>query len=58
MGTPQPLVATLELRVAADLGDAEVIKLTRWAWERCMLALGLAGREQDSGGVTVGIVRG
>jgi len=58
VGTPQPLVATLELRVAADLGDAEVIKLTRWAWERCMLALGLAGREQDGGGVTVGIVRG
>lgn len=58
VGTPQPLVATLELRVAADLGDAEVLKLTRWAWERCMLALGLAGREQDGGGVTVGIVRG
>jgi hypothetical protein len=58
VGTPQPLVATLELRVAPDLGDAEVIKLTRWAWERCMLALGLAGREQDGGGVTVGIVRG
>lgn len=58
VGTPQPLVATLELRVAADLGDVEVIKLTRWAWERCMLALGLAGREQDGGGVTVGIVRG
>jgi len=58
VGTPQPLVVTLELRVAADLGDAEVVKLTRWAWERCMLALGFVGREQDGGGVTVGIVRG
>jgi len=58
VGAPQPLVATLELRVAPDLGDAEVLKLTRWAWERCMLALGLTGRDPDGGGVTVGIVRG
>lgn len=57
VGAPQPLVVTLELRVAPDLGDKEVLKLTRWAWERCTLALGLAGREQDGGGVTVGIVR-
>ncbi|KAI0298343.1 hypothetical protein B0F90DRAFT_1632750 [Multifurca ochricompacta] len=58
VGSPQPLVVTLELRVSPDLGDTEVLKLTRWAWERCTLALGLAGREQDGGGVTVGIVRG
>ncbi|KAI0252740.1 hypothetical protein BJV78DRAFT_1281342 [Lactifluus subvellereus] len=58
VGAPQPLVVTLELRVAPDLGDKETLKLTRWAWERCTLALGLAGREQDGGGVTVGIVRG
>lgn len=58
VGAPQPLVVTLELRVAPDLGDIEVLKLTRWAWERCMLALGLAGRDPDGGGVTVGIVRG
>jgi hypothetical protein len=57
VGAPQPLVVTLELRVAPDLGDVEVLKLTRWAWERCMLALGLAGRDPDGGGVTVGIVR-
>ncbi|KAI9448646.1 hypothetical protein F5148DRAFT_1250924 [Russula earlei] len=57
VGTPQPLVVTLELRVAPELGDVEVLKLTRWAWERCMLALGLAGRDPDGGGVTVGIVR-
>jgi len=58
VGAPQPLVVALELRVASDLGDAEVLKLTRWAWERCMLALGLTGRDPDGGGVTVGIVRG
>ncbi|KAI0265440.1 hypothetical protein BC834DRAFT_970209 [Gloeopeniophorella convolvens] len=57
-GAPQPLVVTLELRVAPELRDADVLRLTRWAWERCVLALGLAGREQDGGGVTVGIVRG
>lgn len=58
VGAPQPLVVTLELRVAPDLGDTEVLKLTRWAWERSMLALGLTGRDPDGGGVTVGIVRG
>lgn len=51
-------MVTLELRVAPDLGDMEVVKLTRWAWERSMLALGLTGRDPDGGGVTVGIVRG
>jgi len=58
VGAPQPLVVSLELRVASDLRDKDVLKLTRWAWERCTLALGLAGREQDGGGVTIGIVRG
>ncbi|KAI0043057.1 hypothetical protein FA95DRAFT_1499203 [Auriscalpium vulgare] len=46
------LVVTLELRVARVLGDADVLRLTRWAWERCTQALG------GEGEVTVGIVRG
>jgi hypothetical protein len=58
VGAPQPLVVTLELRVSPDLEDMEVLKLTRWAWERSILALGLTGRDRDGGGVTVGIVRG
>lgn len=58
MGVLQPLVVTLELRVSPDLGDMEVLKLTRWAWERCMLSLAFTGRDPDGGGVTVGIVRG
>ena len=56
MDTPQLLMATLELRVFADLGDAEVIKLTRWVWERYML--GLVACEPDGGCVMVGIVHG
>ncbi|KAI0062539.1 hypothetical protein BV25DRAFT_1803814 [Artomyces pyxidatus] len=53
----QSLVVTLELRVASDLGDKDVLKLTRWAWERCVQALGLSVGE-GSEGVTIGIVRG
>jgi hypothetical protein len=54
------LVATLELHVRKDLPDEEVLRLTRWAWERCMKAL--KGRTRDGVEgmveVTVGIVRG
>ena len=53
----QPLVVSLELRVARELGDADVLRLTRWAWERCVHSLGLAARDAGEW-VTVGIVRG
>ncbi|KAF8625843.1 hypothetical protein AX17_006739 [Amanita inopinata Kibby_2008] len=61
------LVVTMELHVKHDLGDDDVLKLTRWAWERCMIALGGSdaveksrdGCEGDGGPeVTVGVVRG
>ncbi|KAK2462557.1 hypothetical protein APHAL10511_005527 [Amanita phalloides] len=62
------LVVTVELHVRREMGDEEVLRLTRWAWERCMLALGGGVRweEKWSGAVgrgegpevTVGVVRG
>ncbi|KAG6899056.1 hypothetical protein C0993_001321, partial [Termitomyces sp. T159_Od127] len=36
----EALVVTMELHVRHDLGDDEVLALTRWAWERCANALG------------------
>ena len=62
-----PLVVTLELHVREDLGDDDVLALTRWAWERCVGALGgvgagVGGMGMGMGGegaeVTVGVVRG
>ena len=53
----QPLVVALELRVDRKLGDAEVLRLTRWAHTKCSQALGLGTREAAEF-VTVGIVRG
>ncbi|KAF8802006.1 hypothetical protein BYT27DRAFT_7113719 [Phlegmacium glaucopus] len=56
------LVVTLELHVKEDLCDDDVLILTKWAWERCVSALGsLKDLKGDVGGgpeVTVGIVRG
>ena len=56
------LVVCLELHVRRDTDDNELIELTRWAHDRCKLALGLGlngKREGDDGTeVTVGIVRG
>lgn len=56
----EALVVTMELHVRHDLGDDEVLALTRWAWERCASALG--GRREGGEGrgpeVTVGVVRG
>ncbi len=46
------LVVTMELHVRPDLGDDEVLSLTKWTWERCTNAL---GGERE---VTVGVVRG
>ena len=61
-GPAQSLVVTLELHVRHDLEDAEVLKLTRWAWERCVHALhfGTRGGEGGEGEaeVTGGIVKG
>ena len=48
--------------VRRDLEGAEVLRLTRWAWERCVHALhfGTRGGEGGEGEaeVTVGIVKG
>ncbi|THU81858.1 hypothetical protein K435DRAFT_831774 [Dendrothele bispora CBS 962.96] len=66
-GVREELVVTLELHVRHDLGDEDVLALTRWTWERCAAALQgglLVGKGSDSKGngvradVTVGVVRG
>ncbi|KAG6810098.1 hypothetical protein H0H92_013288 [Tricholoma furcatifolium] len=62
-GAGEKLVVTLELHVRDDLGDDDVLALTRWAWERCVAALGWRGgmeatRQGDGPEVTVGVVRG
>ena len=61
-GPAQSLVVTLELHVRHDMEDVEVLRLTRWAWERCVHALhfGTRGGEGGEGEaeVTVGIVKG
>ncbi|PVF92562.1 hypothetical protein CPB86DRAFT_819543 [Serendipita vermifera] len=46
-------IVTMELHVRKDLDDVECLELTRWAWQRCINALG-----QGDSGVSVGIVRG
>lgn len=63
-GPAQSLVVTMELHVPRDLGDDDVLELTRWAWERCISALhfktGKASHagERPEAEVTVGVVRG
>ncbi|KAG8807864.1 hypothetical protein FRC17_004229 [Serendipita sp. 399] len=47
------IIVTLELHVRKELEDVECLELTRWAWQRCINALG-----QGDDGVSVGIVRG
>ncbi|EMD36967.1 hypothetical protein CERSUDRAFT_51026 [Gelatoporia subvermispora B] len=58
----QSLVVTVELHVRRDLQDDDVLRLTRWAWERCVQALHFGTGTGDGGvaeaEVTVGIVRG
>ncbi|KAF5373423.1 hypothetical protein D9615_009454 [Tricholomella constricta] len=58
----ESLVVTMELHVRHDLGDEDVLALTRWAWEKCAGALGVGREGGREGGkrpeVTVGIVRG
>lgn len=57
-------VVTMELHVRADLGDDDVLRLTRWAWEKCDGALRNSkretweGEEMEKTEVTVGVVRG
>lgn len=46
-------MVTLELHVHPDLGDDDVLKLTRWAWEKCAGALG-GGRLDMGKGVSAG----
>ena len=52
-GSGPNLIVTIQLHVDKNLEDVECLELTRWAWERCVKALG-----QGEEGVTVGIVRG
>jgi hypothetical protein len=52
-GSGPSLIVTIQLHVDEHLEDVECLELTRWAWERCVRALG-----QGEEGVTVGIVRG
>ncbi|KZT04951.1 uncharacterized protein LAESUDRAFT_682098 [Laetiporus sulphureus 93-53] len=61
-GPAQSLVVTIELHVRRDLEDDEVLRLTKWAWERCSHALHFGSRGGEGGEaeaeVTVGIVKG
>jgi len=72
-GAVETLIVTLELHVRRDLGDDEILGLTRWTWERVVRALksnvvtenliegsGFGGSEKRKEGVevTVGVVRG
>jgi hypothetical protein len=46
-------VVTLELHVREDMGDDDVLALTRWAWERCVGALA-SGSGSGSAGSRLG----
>ena len=37
---PPTLVATVQIHVPRDLPDEDLLSLTKFAWERCMRALG------------------
>lgn len=50
----ETLIVTVQLHVRDDLGDDEILSLTRWTWERCVRALGGGG----SGGGMNGVVNG
>ncbi|EJD01807.1 uncharacterized protein FOMMEDRAFT_20574 [Fomitiporia mediterranea MF3/22] len=59
------LVVTLELHVRRDTDDGELLTLTRWAHDRCRIALGLGVGAKDRGNdgedgaeITIGIVKG
>jgi hypothetical protein len=48
------LVATIELHVRKDLSDTEILSLTKWASDKCSVALG----RPRVGNVSVAVVRG
>ncbi|KAF9518729.1 hypothetical protein BS47DRAFT_1337850 [Hydnum rufescens UP504] len=48
------LVATIELHVHKELTDVEILELTRWASDRCSVALG----KPRAGNITIAVVRG
>lgn len=48
------LVATVELHVQKDLSDTDILALTKWAADKCSVALG----RPRMGNVTVSVVRG
>ena len=61
--TKQTLVVTLELHVRKDLDDDDVLKLSKWAWDRCACGLrpgrnALRLPEGVVPEVTIGIVKG
>ncbi|TDL25190.1 hypothetical protein BD410DRAFT_813569 [Rickenella mellea] len=56
-----PLVVTLELHVRSDMDDTDVLELTRWAHDRCRIALSVGSKwrgEDDGTEISVGIVKG
>lgn len=57
-GVSASLVVTLQLHVRDDLGDDDVLDLTKWAWERCSSALIGSNGRSSKVEVTVGVVRG
>ena len=61
--TKQSLVVTLELHVREDLDDDDVLKLSKWAWDRCVSSMGFgrnASRLPEGvvPEVTIGVVKG
>ncbi|EAU83814.1 hypothetical protein CC1G_07549 [Coprinopsis cinerea okayama7 len=64
LGAPaDQLVVTLEVHVKKELGDDDVLALTKWVWERVVNALGGYKEFREVGEVggpevTVGVVRG
>lgn len=54
MASEAELVATVELHVRKDLSDAEILAITKWATDKCSVALG----RPRVGNVTISIVRG
>ncbi|TDL27938.1 hypothetical protein BD410DRAFT_336962 [Rickenella mellea] len=55
------LVVTLELHVRSDMDDTDVLELTRWAHDRCRIALSVGSKwrgEDDGTEISVGIVKG
>jgi len=58
----QSLVVTLELHVREDLDDDDVLKLSKWAWDRCVSSMVGRNASRLPEGVvpevTIGVVKG